>query len=194
MRAMTLSKIVSLQTVDCPLQLSELEKPVPRLGQLLLQVLTCGVCHTEIDIIEGRTPPPRLSIVPGHQVIGRVVELGEGVTRFQMGERVGVGWIYSSSGLADENLSPKFCGTGRDVNGGYAEYMVVGQDYAYAIPSVFSDQQAAPLLCAGAVGYRALRMTELQDGQRLGLTGFGDSLMREGLISPVPEMRANREN
>lgn len=175
MRAMTLSKIVSLQTEECPLILTEVAKPIPGRKQLLLKVLTCGVCHTELDEIEGRTPPPRFPIIPGHQVVGRVIELGDDVTRFQIGERVGVGWICSSTGLLDENLSAAFRATGRDVDGGYAEFMVIGEDYAYAIPSVFSDEQAAPLLCAGAVGYRALRVTDLRDGQRLGLTGFGGS-------------------
>lgn len=172
---MTLSRMASLRSADCPLQLTDLAMPIPGPGQLLLKVLTCGVCHTELDEIEGRAPPTQLPIVLGHQVVGRVVDTGSGTTRFQLGDRVGVGWIHSSSGRNDENLSPEFRATGRDVNGGYAEYMVIGQDYAYPIPVSFTDEQAAPLLCAGAVGYRALRMTELQDGQRLGLTGFGGS-------------------
>jgi alcohol dehydrogenase, propanol-preferring len=175
MRAMILPKIVSLAEGDCPLQWIEVAKPVPGPKQLLLQVLTCGVCHTELDEIEGRTPPLRFPIIPGHQVVGRIVELGSNVTGFEVGDRVGVGWIHSSSGMPDENLSPDFRATGRDVDGGYAEFMVIGQDYAYSIPSQFSDEQAAPLLCAGAVGYRALRTTDLRDGQRLGLTGFGGS-------------------
>lgn len=175
MHAMTLSKIVSLAAVDRPLQWTEVFKPVPGPNQLLLQILTCGVCHTELDEIEGRTPPPKLPIVLGHQIVGRIVELGAGVTRYSLGERVGVGWIHSSSGTPDENLSPDFRATGRDVDGGYAEFMVIGQDYVFAIPDAFSDEQAAPLLCAGAVGYRALRKTDLKDGQRLGLTGFGGS-------------------
>jgi propanol-preferring alcohol dehydrogenase len=113
--------------------------------------------------------------VPGHEVIGRVAELGKDALRFSKGDRVGVGWIYSSSGGADENLSPEFRATGRDVNGGYAEYMVVGEDYAYAIPEQFSDQEAAPLLCAGAVGYRSLKLADISDGDSLGLMGFGGS-------------------
>lgn len=114
-------------------------------------------------------------VVPGHEVIGRVDKLGTGAHRFREGDRVGVGWIHSSTGAQDENLKPEFEATGRDVNGGYAEYMTVPEDYAYAIPEVFSDAQAAPLLCAGGVGYRSLKLTELKDGQRLGLTGFGGS-------------------
>jgi propanol-preferring alcohol dehydrogenase len=141
----------------------------------LIKVSVCGVCHTELDEIEGRTPPPSLPIVPGHEVIGRVAELGKDVLRFSKRDRVGVGWIFSSSGGADENLSPDFRATGRDVNGGYAEYMVVGEDYAYAIPEQFSDQEAAPLLCAGAVGYRSLKLADISDGDSLGLTGFGGS-------------------
>lgn len=175
MRAMTLARTVSLETEDSPLELTELPRPVPGRGAVLLQVLTCGVCHTELDEIEGRTPPPRFPVVLGHQVVGRVIELGPGVTRLQLGQRVGVGWIHSSSGRPDENLSPEFRATGRDVDGGYAEFMVIGQDYAYPIPDAFTDEEAAPLLCAGAVGYRALRLTGLRDGQRLGLTGFGGS-------------------
>jgi propanol-preferring alcohol dehydrogenase len=116
-----------------------------------------------------------LPIVPGHEVVGYVDQLGEGVTKWQEGDRVGVGWIHSSTGSLDENLSPAFRATGRDANGGYAEFMTVPEAYAYPIPAVYSDVEAAPLLCAGAVGYRALKLTGLKDGQRLGLTGFGGS-------------------
>ncbi|MDX1529088.1 MAG: alcohol dehydrogenase catalytic domain-containing protein, partial [Gammaproteobacteria bacterium] len=129
----------------------------------------------ELDEIEGRTAPPKLPVVLGHEVVGRVDALGAGVTRRRMDERVGVGWIHSSSGTADENISPEFRATGRDVNGGYAEFMTVPEDYAYPIPEIFSDQAAAPLLCAGGVGYRSLKLCALEDGQRLGLTGFGGS-------------------
>jgi propanol-preferring alcohol dehydrogenase len=114
-------------------------------------------------------------MVPGHEVVGRVDKLGPGVRRFRGGERVGVGWIHSSSGAPDENLSPEFRATGRDVNGGYAELMTVPEDYAQPIPETYTDVQAAPLLCAGAVGYRSLRLTGIADGQALGLTGFGGS-------------------
>jgi propanol-preferring alcohol dehydrogenase len=113
--------------------------------------------------------------VPGHEVVGRVDALGEHVTRFAVGDRVGVGWIHSSTGAVDENLSASFHATGRDVDGGYAEFMTVPQDYAYPIPEVFSDAEAAPLLCAGGVGFRSLRLAGISDGQRLGLTGFGGS-------------------
>ena len=153
----------------------ELNTPVPGERQILIRVLVCGVCHTELDEIEGRTAPPVLPVVPGHEVVGRIEALGQNASQFKMGDRVGVGWIHSSSGDIDENLSPEFRATGRDVNGGYAEYMVVGEDYAYAIPEQFSDEEVAPLLCAGAVGYRSLKLTNIVDGDVLGLTGFGGS-------------------
>ena len=130
MKALIISKTASLADNPRPLQLVELEKPQPGEGQVLVKVSVCGVCHTELDEIEGRTPPPSLPVVPGHEVIGRVASLGKNASRFDRGDRVGVGWIYSSSGSDDENLSPEFRATGRDVNGGYAEYMGVGEDYA----------------------------------------------------------------
>ncbi|MFQ6005854.1 MAG: zinc-dependent alcohol dehydrogenase family protein [Woeseia sp.] len=175
MKAMILSGLAPLSQNRQPLMLVDIDTPVPGDGQLLVDVSVCGVCHTEIDEIEGRTAPPRLPVVPGHQVVGRVAARGPHTTRFRIGDRVGVGWIYSSSGEADENISPEFRATGRDVNGGYAEYIAVGENYACPIPDVFSDEQAAPLLCAGAVGYRALSLAGLADGESLGLTGFGGS-------------------
>ena len=175
MRAMSLSRIGSLEENPEPLQLVDLPVPQPGPDEVLIRVAACGVCHTELDEIEGRTPPPHLPVVPGHEVIGRVERCGEDVTRLQVGERVGVGWIFDSTGAPDENLSEHFRATGRDVNGGYAEYMCVPENYAYPIPDVFGDAEAAPLLCAGGVGYRALRLTGIGAGQRLGLTGFGGS-------------------
>jgi propanol-preferring alcohol dehydrogenase len=175
MKAMLLKKVVSLDDCDDPLELCELPQPEPMSGEVRIRVSACGVCHTELDEIEGRTAPPRLPVVPGHEIVGRVDKTGTGVTKFKIGDRVGVGWIHASSGGPDENISPCFVATGRDVNGGYAEYMTVGEDYAYPIPGLFSDAEAAPLLCAGAVGYRALKLTELTGGQSLGLTGFGGS-------------------
>jgi propanol-preferring alcohol dehydrogenase len=172
---MLLRRIVSLAEVEAPLDPVDLPVPEPKAGEILLKVAACGVCHTELDEIEGRAVPPRLPIVPGHEVVGTVERLGEGATRLSRGDRVGVGWIHSSTGASDENLSPSFCATGRDVNGGYAEYMTVPEAYAYVIPAAFSDEEAAPLLCAGAVGYRALRLSNIGDGERLGLTGFGGS-------------------
>jgi propanol-preferring alcohol dehydrogenase len=175
MKAMVLNAIVSLDTVSEPLTLTELPDPQPGPGEVLVAVTACGVCHTELDEIEGRTAPPHLPVVPGHEVVGTVAKLGPGCSRYQKGDRVGVGWIHSSTGAADENLSDQFVATGRDVNGGYAEFMVVPEAYAAPIPNNLDDVQAAPLLCAGAIGYRALRLCNLRDGDRLGLTGFGGS-------------------
>ena len=175
MKAMVINRVSSLQDNASPLDLVELPVPEPGAGEIRIRVAACGVCHTELDEIEGRTAPPRLPVVPGHEVVGRVDKLGAGAARFRIGDRVGVGWIHSSSGAVDENLSPSFRATGRDADGGYAEYMTVPEGYAYPIPAVFSDVEAAPLLCAGAVGYRSLRLTGIKDGQSLGLTGFGGS-------------------
>ena len=175
MKAMVLKEIASLEEAETPLQLADLPVPDPKPGEVLVRVAACGVCHTELDEIEGRTAPDRLPVVLGHEVVGRVERLGQSVTKLKEGDRVGIGWIHSSSGELDENLSPEFRATGRDVNGGYAEYMTVPEDYAYIVPDLFSDAQAAPLLCAGAVGYRALKLTNLQNGELLGLTGFGGS-------------------
>jgi propanol-preferring alcohol dehydrogenase len=175
-RAMILRKIVSLSQVEAPLELvDDLPVPEPKPGEVLVRVSACGVCHTELDEIEGRIVPPKLPVVLGHQVVGHVEQLEGRLTSLKQGDRVGVGWIHSSSGDADENLSPMFRATGRDVDGGYAEYMTVPEAYAYPIPECFSDAEAAPLLCAGAIGYRALRLTRLKDGESLGLTGFGGS-------------------
>jgi alcohol dehydrogenase, propanol-preferring len=181
MKAMIMTRICNLSENLNPLELREVPILAPRKGELLLKVLACGVCHTELDEIEGRTPPPRLPVIPGHQVVGRVEDMGVGAGRFKRGDRVGVAWIYSACGRCkfcrsgQENLCADFRATGRDVDGGYAEYMTVSPDFAYAIPEVFSDVEAAPLLCAGAIGYRSLNLTGLRDGQRLGLTGFGAS-------------------
>ncbi|MFA6051524.1 MAG: zinc-dependent alcohol dehydrogenase family protein [Methylobacter sp.] len=181
MKAMVLEALCNLKENQTPLKLMELPVPVPGEKEILLKVSACGVCHTELDEIEGRTPPPRLPIVPGHQVVGRVETVGSKVNAVKTGDRVGVAWIFSACGeckfclAGNENLCPAFTATGRDANGGYAQYMTVAEDFAYAIPDVFSDVQAAPLLCAGAIGYRSLRLTGLKNGQRLGLTGFGAS-------------------
>jgi propanol-preferring alcohol dehydrogenase len=175
MRAMLLSRLARLDENPRPLVPAERRNPVAGDGELLVKVSVCGVCHTELDEIEGRTPPPSLPVVPGHQIVGYVVGCGEGCHRFTTGQRVGIGWIHSSTGEDDENLSPRFRATGRDVDGGFAEYVTVPEGYAYPIPEVFSDAEAAPLLCAGAVGYRSLRLAGLADGDVLGLTGFGGS-------------------
>ena len=175
MRAMVLQTLGGFDRPDGPLQLVDIPRPEPRPGEILVRVAACGVCHTELDIIEGRTPPPRLPVVPGHEVIARVVDNSASSGRIAEGERVGIGWIHCSDGSDAENLSAAFLATGRDVNGGYAEYMTVPEQYAYPIPDAFEDAEAAPLLCAGGVGYRALRLAGLENGQVLGLTGFGGS-------------------
>ncbi len=181
MKAYALTRISDLAQTDSPLDPVDLPVPVPSEKEVLLRVKACGVCHTELDEIEGRTPPPVFPVVPGHQVVGEVVETGRGVTRFRGGERVGVGWIYSACGRCPfcaaglDNLCPDFRATGRDAHGGYAQFMKVHEDYALPIPGIFTDTQAAPLLCAGAIGYRSLRLAGLEDGQNLGLTGFGAS-------------------
>lgn len=181
MKAMILNQLSDLKETRKPLTLAELPTPTPEPHDLLIKVSVCGVCHTELDEIEGRTPPPHLPVVLGHQVVGEVVETGGEAKHFTLGDRVGVAWIYSACGTCkfclngEENLCRDFKATGRDVNGGYAEYMTVPEGFAYKIPAVFSDVEAAPLLCAGAIGYRSLRLTGLTDGQSLGLTGFGAS-------------------
>ena len=181
MKAMVLDKIVSLAETHQPLRLADTAVPVPAPGELLIRVAACGVCHTELDEIEGRTPPPRLPMILGHQVVGRVESVTEGATGFQIGDRVGVGWIHWACGTCSfcreglENLCSEFKATGRDMAGGYAQYMAVHHSFAFPIPKRFSDSQAAPLLCAGAIGYRSLGLTGIRDGQSLGLTGFGAS-------------------
>ncbi len=181
MRAMILKQLGPLDGSRLPLELVEFPRPEPQAGEVLIKVSCCGVCHTELDEIEGRTPPPRLPTVLGHQVVGRIVAMGAGVTDRRVEERVGVAWIFSACGECQycrnglENLCAQFRATGRDAPGGYAEYMTAPAQFVHAIPDCFSDVQAAPLLCAGAIGYRSLLLTGLRDGQRLGLTGFGAS-------------------
>jgi len=175
MKAMQLTRTGPMRPDVDPLEAAELPVPEPAADEVRLRVRACGVCHTELDEIEGRTAPPSLPVVPGHQVIGIVDAQGSESGLHAPGDRVGVGWIHHSSGGPDENLSAEFRATGRDVNGGYAEYMTVPARYAFPIPPGFSDIEAAPLLCAGAVGYRALTLTGLADRQALGLTGFGGS-------------------
>jgi alcohol dehydrogenase, propanol-preferring len=181
MKAMILEHITSLEDNPAPLVLKEWPDPEPGRGEILLRVSTCGVCHTELDEIEGRTPPPQLPVILGHQVVGTVERCGPGADRFGIGDRVGVAWIFSSCGTCPfcrkglENLCHAFRGTGRDADGGYAEKMRVPEDFAFGIPEGLSDVHAAPLLCAGAIGYRSLRLCRLENGERLGLTGFGAS-------------------
>jgi propanol-preferring alcohol dehydrogenase len=180
MKAMILKRTVDLSQVSTPLSEVDLSIPQPAHGDVLIRITACGVCHTELDEIEGRMAL-KLPIVPGHQAVGRVANVGGGVTRLQIGDRVGVAWIFRSCGHCvycqngEENLCASFQATGRDAHGGYAQYMVVAEDFAHPIPAEMDDVTAAPLLCAGAIGYRSLRLTGLVDGQSLGLTGFGAS-------------------
>ncbi len=181
MKALVLEKITALETNPNPLRVSDFPIPAVKNNEVLIRVTACGVCHTELDEIEGRTTPPHLPVIPGHQVVGVIDKIGPDVFKLQKGDRVGVGWIYSSCGTCEfcitgkENLCYQFKATGRDVNGGYAEYMSVPETSAFLIPDLFTDTEAAPLLCAGAIGYRSLILTDLQDGENLGLTGFGAS-------------------
>jgi propanol-preferring alcohol dehydrogenase len=181
MKAAILEKITSLEENKQPLKMVELPKPVFGAGEILVKISACGICHTELDEIEGRTPPPRVPVILGHQAVGIVANRGKLARKFEIGARVGIGWINSACGLCpaciseNENLCSDFKATGRDVHGGYAEYLAVAEGFAFVIPDVFSDVQAAPLLCAGAIGYRSLRLANLADGKSLGLAGFGAS-------------------
>jgi len=181
MKAMVLPALCRVDENETPLVLAQVPDPAPGPGEVLIEIRASGVCHTELDEIEGRTPPPRLPIIPGHQVVGRVIENGRGAGVFGIGERVGVAWIFSACGSCPycrsglENLCRDFRATGRDADGGYAQYMTAPEDFVYPIPEVFGDAEAAPLLCAGAIGYRSLRLSGIEDGQTLGLTGFGAS-------------------
>lgn len=183
-RNMKAMAIVGLSRSDGafePLAPLELPVPEPGPGEVLIKVNACGVCHTELDEITGRTAPPRLPVVPGHQVVGTIEQLGPAVQGLQVGQRVGIAWIYSACGRCRycqqglENLCPSFVATGRDTDGGYAQYTKAPAGFVYPIPPYLSDAQAAALLCGGAVGYRAVRLARLTKGQRLGLSGFGAS-------------------
>jgi len=181
MKAWIIDRIHDLSKENLPLKQVELPKPMPAQGEILVKISTCGICHTEIDEIEGRTPPPNFPVVPGHQVVGVVEDCNQTQGKIKVGDRVGVAWIYSACGQCEyckngaENLCAEFRATGRDVNGGYAEYMVVPERFAYPIPAIFTDAEAAPLLCAGAIGYRSVALTNMAKGKRIGLTGFGAS-------------------
>jgi propanol-preferring alcohol dehydrogenase len=164
-----------------PLELENIPEPSPGPGEVKIKVLACGVCHTDLHTVEGELSLPKLPIVPGHEVVGTVAELGEGSHRYKVGDRVGVTWLFSSCGKCKfcsrglENLCDSVRFTGLHENGGYEEFMIAKEDYVHLIPENFSDENAAPLLCAGVIGYRSLRLSELQPGQKLGLFGFGAS-------------------
>ncbi|HWA33098.1 MAG TPA: alcohol dehydrogenase catalytic domain-containing protein, partial [Cyclobacteriaceae bacterium] len=180
MKAWSLKRTCNLNVEQQPLEL--IEMAIPSIGKrdILVRISCCGVCHTELDEIEGRLPA-RLPVVPGHQVVGIVERIGEDCTLFKLGDRVGISWIFSACGHCElcntgrENLCSDFRATGKDANGGYAEFIRVHEDFACSIPHSITDTQAAPMFCAGAIGYRALKLTTIHDGQSLGLSGFGAS-------------------
>jgi propanol-preferring alcohol dehydrogenase len=179
MKAMVLEKISSVE--ERPLRLVDLPQPVPERGQILVRVSASGVCHTEIDEIEGRVAPSKFPMILGHEIVGRVESLGPEARKFKKGDRVGIAWINWACGHCSfclkgkENLCDTAKWTGKDAHGGYAQYTVVSEDFAYPIPEKFTDVKAAPLLCAGVIGYRALRLSRMEDGRVLGLYGFGAS-------------------
>ncbi len=179
MKAMILKDFAPIE--QNPLELVDL--PVPESGpeDILIRVSVCGVCHTDLHTAEGELPEATLPIIPGHQIVGRVEKRGENASRFKEGNRVGVAWLYSTDRTCpfckrgNENLCLNAKFTGFHVNGGYAEYIIIPEKFAYAIPDIFENVEAAPLLCAGIIGYRALRLSEIKPGRRLGLIGFGAS-------------------
>jgi alcohol dehydrogenase, propanol-preferring len=179
MRAMVLSESAAIE--NSPLELRDLPLPTPASGQVRIRVRACGLCHTDLHTVEGDLALPKRPITPGHQVVGIVDALGEGVRSVKEGDRVGVPWLYSTDGTCDfcrcgaENLCDNARFTGLHADGGYAEAMLVDEDFCYPIPDAFDDAHAAPLLCAGAIGYRSLRLSSAKCGDRLALYGFGAS-------------------
>lgn len=197
MRALILDRMEPLHGRPAPLVAVPWPDPEPAAGEIVLRVAACGVCHTELDEIEGRLPPPRLPVIPGHQAVGRVEAVGAGARRFAVGDRAGASWIFSACGACAfcrdgrENLCPGFRATGRDAHGGYAERLVVSEAFAIPIPDGIDDLEAAPLLCAGAIGWRALRLARHAPGKSLGLTGFGASahLVLRTVLALDPQAR-----
>lgn len=162
-----------------PLQFTEVAVPRPGSGEILVRVHACGVCRTDLHVVEGELPPRKSPVIPGHQIVGTVEELGVDAHRFSRGARVGVAWLHRTDGTCEycragaENLCDHPSFTGYTVDGGYAEYAVAGEDFVYPIPEGFDDEQAAPLLCAGIIGFRSLRLSGIKKGGSLGLYGFG---------------------
>ncbi|HWF38585.1 MAG TPA: zinc-dependent alcohol dehydrogenase family protein [Candidatus Acidoferrales bacterium] len=162
-----------------PLEYTEVPRPEPGAGEVLVRVHFCGVCRTDLHVVEGELPPRKPHIIPGHQVVGVIEKLGQGATRFKAGTRVGIPWLHSTDQSCEycragkENLCDHPTFTGYTVDGGYAEYAVAPEQFVYAIPDSFADDQAAPLLCAGIIGFRCLRLSELKKGARLAFYGFG---------------------
>ncbi len=166
---------------DRPLEYTDIATPEPGPGEIKVRVSACGICRTDLHVIEGDLTQGKLPIVPGHQVVGRVEARGDGAGRFESGDRVGIAWLRHTCGgceyctRGDENLCAASLYTGYHANGGYAEFAVVPEDFAYAIPDAFEDVEATPLLCAGIIGYRALQSSEVRPGEKLGIYGFGSS-------------------
>jgi alcohol dehydrogenase, propanol-preferring len=179
MRAMVVRTPAPIETN--PLQAIELARPRPRSGELLARVRICGVCRTDLHVAEGDLPPKHDEIIPGHEIVGEVAELGEGCRRFRLGDRVGIAWLRQTCGVcgycrrARENLCPHARFTGWDHNGGYAQWAIVREDFAYPLPPTIPDEQVAPLLCAGIIGYRAIKRAAITPGATVGLYGFGGS-------------------
>ena len=177
MKACLLSAPAAIETN--PLEYADVAMPQPKSGEVLVRVRACGVCRTDLHVIEGELPPRKSPVVPGHQVVGLVEKQGENARRFAIGARVGIAWLHRTDGTCEycrsgaENLCDNPLFTGYSVDGGYAEYIVAPQDFVYAIPEGFPDEQAAPLLCAGIIGFRSLRLSGIKAGGHLGLYGFG---------------------
>lgn len=176
---MLLEKPASVE--ESPLRLREIPEPLPGPGEIRVRVRCCGLCHTDLHTVEGDLSLPKLPVVPGHQIVGMVDAVGNGVRAFKGGDRVGIPWLYSTDGSCGycrrglENLCENGRFTGYDVNGGYAEAVIADENFAHSLPEPFSDENAAPLLCAGIIGYRSYRLSNVRRGQRLGLYGFGAS-------------------
>lgn len=179
MKALVLEKTGPIE--DKPLKLLEIPKPKPGFKQVGIKVLACGICHTDLHVIEGELPTKKLPLIPGHEVVGIVEEVGDSVSRFKIGDKVGVAWLNSTCGecyyckRGDENLCKNAKFTGYDVDGGYAQYMISHENFTYPIPKNFTDVEAAPLLCGGVIGYRAFKLSKAKAGDILGLFGFGAS-------------------
>jgi propanol-preferring alcohol dehydrogenase len=181
MRALVLREPGPLGVRPDPLQIEDVALPTPGAGQVRIRVRACGICHTDLHIVEGDLPAPSLPIIPGHQVAGVVEALGPGVGRVREGDRVGVAWLHETDGTCPrcregrENLCERARFTGYHVPGGYAEALVAPAAFVYRLPERYGDVEAAPLLCAGIIGYRSLRLAEVRPGDRVGLFGFGAS-------------------
>jgi propanol-preferring alcohol dehydrogenase len=179
MRAIVLDQQRSID--DSPLKVRDVPFPEPGPNQIRVKVHCCALCHTDLHVIEGDLPAHKLPVIPGHQIVGTVEKCGKDVTKFHRADRIGIPWLHRTDGECEfcqrglENLCEQGQFTGYDFDGGYAEFTLVDEDFAYAIPSQFTDENAAPLFCAGIIGYRSYRLTGIKPGERLGLYGFGAS-------------------